>query len=51
MDMTAATMVAASLASPGHYARMIDRSFTEIGVAIDVAPDGTVFMTQDFGQP
>lgn len=30
---------------------MIDPGHTEIGLAIDTAPDGTVFMTEEFALP
>ena len=51
LNATPATMVAAWVASPSHYANMIDPGFAEIGVAIDVATDGTVYLTQEFGAP
>jgi uncharacterized protein YkwD len=48
---TATQMVAAWVASPFHYDNMVSPGFTEIGVAIQTAPNGTIYMAQEFGHP
>ena len=40
-----------SLASPTHFAIMIDPRYTEIGVGITVAADGTVYEVQEYKAP
>jgi uncharacterized protein YkwD len=35
--------------SPGHRANILSSSFTEIGVSVVAAADGTLFFTQEFG--
>ena len=39
------------VASPTHFAIMIDPRYTEIGVGITVAADGTVFEVQEYKAP
>jgi uncharacterized protein YkwD len=51
MDATPDTMVQVWVNSPSHYENLIDADFTEIGLAIDTAPDGTVYMTQELALP
>jgi uncharacterized protein YkwD len=43
--------VAGWLSSPGHCANLMDRRFTEMGVAYAVSDRGTVYWTQVFGIP
>jgi uncharacterized protein YkwD len=38
----------AYVASPAHFANMIDRRFSRIGICVATAPDGTVFTTNRF---
>jgi hypothetical protein len=47
---TADQVMAAWMASPGHRANILDPSFTEIGVAYQVAADGTPYWVQVFGR-
>jgi uncharacterized protein YkwD len=50
---TAAAVMAAWMASPGHQANIVDCRFTEIGVGLVNRP-GTpygVYWTQEFGAP
>jgi uncharacterized protein YkwD len=35
-------------ASPPHYADMVNGAFTQMGVGVAVARDGTVYVTQEF---
>ena len=34
--------------SPHHYVNLVDPSFTRVGIAVAVAPDGSLFTTHDF---
>jgi uncharacterized protein YkwD len=46
---TAAAVVNAWMNSSGHRANILSGSFTEIGVSVRVAADGTLYFTQNFG--
>lgn len=48
---TVTAMVAAWIASPEHHENLVRASFSQIGVAIVVAPNGTVYMVQEFAHP
>lgn len=48
---TVTAMVAAWIASPEHHANMVSSGYTQIGVSIASAPDGTIYMVQEFGHP
>ena len=37
--------------SPHHFANMVDPTFTRIGVGVSMAPDGTMFVTEDYKTP
>jgi len=39
------------LASPEHHAIMIDPRFTEIGIGIAIAADGTIYEVQEYKAP
>ena len=39
------------LQSPGHFAIMIDPRYTEIGIGIAIAADGTVYEVQEYKAP
>lgn len=41
----------AFVASRTHYANMVDGNFTEVGVGVVRAADGTIFVTVDFMKP
>jgi uncharacterized protein YkwD len=38
----------ALVASPGHYANMVNGSFSHVGVAVTTSPDGRVWVAQVF---
>jgi uncharacterized protein YkwD len=46
---TAAAVVAAWLASPGHRANIEQPAFNEIGIAVAVSATGVLYWAQDFG--
>jgi uncharacterized protein YkwD len=46
---TAADVVNAWINSPEHRANILDGTFTETGVSVQAAANGTLFFTQDFG--
>jgi uncharacterized protein YkwD len=48
---TVTAMNAAWIASSDHHANMVSTSYTQIGVSIATAADGTVYMVQEFGHP
>jgi hypothetical protein len=48
---TAQAVMDAWMNSPGHRANILNPNFTQIGIAIAYAPDGTPYMTQFFGSP
>lgn len=48
---TAAAVVDAWMQSPGHRANILHTSFTEIGVAHLVDPNGRLYYVQVFGRP
>ena len=37
--------------SPVHYANMINPKFEEIGIGVQLGPNGSVYVTQNFGTP
>jgi uncharacterized protein YkwD len=47
--LSAGQMHDAWMASPGHRANILQGQYTSIGIAIYVAPSGTVYATQNFG--
>jgi uncharacterized protein YkwD len=38
------------MASAGHRVNILDGSFTAVGVGVGVAPDGTLWVTRNFGR-
>ena len=44
-------VVAAWMASPGHRANIVSGSFTQIGVAVAYAADGTAYWAMELGRP
>lgn len=44
-------VVTAWMASPGHRANIVSGSFTEIGIAIAYAADGTAYWAMELGRP
>lgn len=47
----AASVVAGWMSSPGHRENLLSATFTEIGVGLAYAADGTTYWTQDFARP
>jgi len=45
------TVMTAWMNSPGHRANILNNTFTQIGIAIAYAPDGTPYWAMEFGRP
>ena len=43
------TINTALVNSPGHYANMVNPSFTHVGIGVVITPDGRVWVSQVFG--
>ena len=51
MGDSAASIDDAFDASPGHFANEINSSYTQVGIGVATAQDGTIFVTLDFRRP
>lgn len=48
MGPSVASLHAAFVASPSHYANLVRADFTHVGVGVVVNPDGTLFVAEEF---